>query len=67
MIDSIILTFVACLVQDPTWCETRSADAPFSTPVACLMAGQTEAARWLADHPAYRLDSWRCGREEKTL
>ena len=65
--DPIILTFVVCLVRQPAQCETRSLDAPFPTPVACLMAGQTEAARWLADHPAYRLDSWRCGKEEKTL
>ena len=65
--DPLILTFVVCLMHAPTSCETRSLDAPFSTPVACLMAAQTEAARWLADHPAYRLDSWRCGREEKTL
>ena len=63
----LVLTLVVCLARQPTWCETRSVDAPFSTPVACLMAGQTEAARWIHDHPAYRLDSWRCGRGEKTL
>ena len=67
MIDSIILTFVVCLMHAPMSCETRSLDAPFSTPVACLMAGQTEAARWIHDHPAYRLDSWRCGRAEEKI
>ena len=65
--DPLILTFVVCLAREPVRCETRALDAPFATPVACLMAAQTEAARWLADHPAYRLDSWRCGREENTL
>ena len=65
--DPIILTFVVCLLRQPELCETRTLDAPFPTPVACLMAGQTEAARWLAEHPAYRLDSWRCGREENVL
>ena len=65
--DPIILTFVVCLARQPEICETRAIEAPFPTPVACLMAGQTEAARWLAEHPAYRLDSWRCGREENTL
>ena len=65
--DPLILTFVVCLAREPSHCETRALDAPFATPVACLMAGQTEAARWIHDHPAYRLDSCRCGREEKTL
>ncbi len=66
LMDPLILTFVVCLVRQPAACETRALDAPFATPVACLMAGQTEAARWLADHPAYRLDSWRCERGDKT-
>ncbi|WP_205216074.1 hypothetical protein [Acidibrevibacterium fodinaquatile] len=48
-------------------CETRTLAAPFPTPIACLLAGQTEAERWLRDHPSYRLQSWRCGREEKAL
>ena len=65
--DPLILTFVVCLAREPAQCETRALDAPFATPVACLMAGQTEAARWIHDHPAYRLDSWRCGKEEKNL
>ena len=63
----IALSLIVCLIAAPDRCETRALDAPFPTPVACLIAGQTEAARWLADHPAYRLDSWRCGKEEKTL
>ena len=67
MTDPIILTLIVCLARQPASCERRMLDAPFPTPVACLMAGQTEAARWLADHPAYRLDSWRCGRDESRL
>lgn len=64
--DPITLSFVVCLTSAPA-CETRALEAPFPTPIACLLAGQTEAERWLHDHPSYRLQSWRCGREEKSL
>ena len=64
--DPITLSFVVCLMSAPA-CETRALEAPFPTPIACLLAGQTEAERWLRDHPSYRLQSWRCGREEKSL
>lgn len=64
--DPITLSFVVCLTSAPA-CETRTLAAPFPTPIACLLAGQTEAERWLRDHPSYRLQSWRCGREEKSL
>ena len=67
MLDPIVLTFVVCLADASARCETRALDAPFPTPTACLMAGLPEAAKWLHDHPAYRLARWRCGREEKTL
>ena len=65
--EPIVLSLVVCLMQAPERCETRALDAPFPTPIACLLAGQTEAERWLATHPAYRLARWRCGREEKNL
>ena len=64
--DAIALTLTVCLLAAPDRCETREA-ALFEIVTGCLMAAQTEAARWLADHPAYRLASWRCGREEKAL
>lgn len=64
MPDPLVLTFLVCLIRAPEQCETHTLDMPFATPVACLMAGETEAARWISDHPAYGLASWRCGREE---
>ncbi|MGC8524368.1 MAG: hypothetical protein ACP5M5_08780 [Acidibrevibacterium sp.] len=64
--DPITLSFVVCTLSAPA-CETRTLAAPFPTPIACLRAGQTEAERWLRDHPNYRLQSWRCGREERAL
>lgn len=64
--DPLALTLVMCLTAAPERCETREI-AQFEIVTACLAAAQTEAARWLAAHPAYRLAAWRCGREEKNL
>lgn len=66
MMDPIALTLTVCLLAAPDRCEAREA-ALFQIVTACLMAAQTEAARWITDHPAYRLAAWRCGREEKSL
>lgn len=64
--DPISLTLTVCLIAAPDRCETREA-ALFEIVTACLMAAQSEAARWIGDHPAYRLAAWRCGREEMRL
>ena len=64
--DAIALTLTVCLLAAPDRCETREA-ALFEIVTACLMAAQSEAARWIGDHPSYRLATWRCGREEKAL
>ena len=64
--DPISLTLTVCLLTAPDRCETREA-ALFEIVTACLMAAQSEAARWIGDHPAYRLAAWRCGREEMRL
>ena len=64
--DPISLTLTVCLMAAPDRCETREA-ALFEIVTACLMAAQSEAARWIGDHPAYRLAAWRCGREEMRL
>lgn len=64
---SIILSLVVCLSSAPDQCETRILAADFPTPIACLMAAETEAMRWLSLHPSYRLARWRCGREESSL
>lgn len=39
----------------------------FESPLGCMVAGQEQGAAWLAEHPGYRLDGWRCGREERRL
>ena len=64
--DPISLTLTVCLLTAPDRCETREA-ALFEIVTACLMAAQSEAARWIGDHPAYKLAAWRCGREEMRL
>ena len=65
--DLIALTLTVCLIAAPDKCEKREIAAPFPLVTACLMGAQTEAARWIAVHPAYQLAAWRCGREEKNL
>lgn len=65
--DPIALTLTVCLIAAPDRCEAREIDTTFPLVTACLMAAQSEAAKWLAVHPAYRLAAWRCGREEKLL
>jgi hypothetical protein len=28
--------------------------------MTCMLGGQRAAAEWLAEHPGWRLDRWRC-------
>ena len=67
MLDSIVLVITVCMLNNPTNCETKEIDGDFPTPIACLMAGQTEAVKWLYAHPAYRIDSWKCGKKESSI
>ena len=56
----IELAFVACLSTAPDACERRSLYYSDITPMDCLMAAQPELARWLVDHPRYRVSRWSC-------
>jgi len=55
----IHLVLTVCLAASPTSCKEER--PPFEGSLLdCAMQGQTAAARWLAQHPAYTLSRWRC-------
>lgn len=55
------LVLIYCLSKDPLSCIERRPMLEVSpSPMACLMAAQPLAAEYLAEHPAYKLSSWRC-------
>ncbi|MEJ0047041.1 MAG: hypothetical protein WDN04_13700 [Rhodospirillales bacterium] len=57
----IELVLVFCLISDGNACiERRPTLDPAAGPMACLTEAQPIAAAYLAEHPKYRLSTWRC-------
>ena len=57
----IELVLVYCLAADAKSCvERRPVLDDVSGPMACMTAAQPLAAAYLAEHPKYRLSTWRC-------
>lgn len=57
----IELVLVYCLTADSHTCvERRPVLDDISGPMACMTAAQPLAAQYLAEHPKYRLSTWRC-------
>jgi hypothetical protein len=55
------LVLIYCLSKDALSCvERRPVLDVDPSPMACMMAAQPLAAQYLEEHPAYRLNSWRC-------
>jgi hypothetical protein len=55
------LVLVYCLAADASACvERRPALDAASGPMACMFQAQPLAAAYLAEHPKYRLSTWRC-------
>lgn len=52
------LIMLVCLATAPNQCRTEQVSTTAQLPMQCAMAAQ----EWAADHPAYRLANWRCGR-----
>lgn len=55
------LLFIACLVGQPDSCEEKSlqfVDIP--SHMACMMGAQPQLARWVQDHPEWRIAQWTC-------
>lgn len=55
------LYFTACLQGAPDTCETQRVQLDVSTARGCVRAAQPEMARWVEDHPTYRIKAYRCG------
>lgn len=56
----IELLFVACLATSPDDCSERSLLFTNISPMVCMMGAQPELAKWVASHPKFRIQSWRC-------
>lgn len=56
----IELAFLACLSAMPNACEERSLYYSDMTPLTCVMGAQPELAKWVYDHPKYRITRWSC-------
>lgn len=57
---SLVMTF--CLTVNAASCIERQPvmDEALS-PMGCMIAAQQLGAKFVRDHPAYQLVSWRCG------
>ncbi len=55
----IQLVLTVCLAATPTACKEERPHFEGSF-LACATQGQFVAARWIAEHPAYTLNKWRC-------
>lgn len=57
----IELVLVYCLASNANQCvEPREVREPMASPIACAMQGQTMAQQFVASHPRFRLQGWRC-------
>ena len=59
----VTLSMMFCLVSDPTQCQTVSPLIPDDQPLtlsSCPIAGQIEGAKWVNEHPKYRMTRVRC-------
>ncbi len=57
------LVVAVCLIGQPSQCKdvVLNFEADNATPMQCALYGQAEMAKWLAEHPNYRIMKWRCG------
>lgn len=58
----MVLVLVICLAATPDVCERRDLVVSLEPagPLACLLTGQQEIARWSAAHPLWRVTGWTC-------
>jgi hypothetical protein len=54
-----VLVIKACLVAAPGTCASREVTTSWSQ-LACLRRGRALAARWVAEHPDWFVDRFRC-------
>ena len=58
----IEIAAAACLITAPERCRdvTLTFEAESVTPFQCMTYGQGELAKWINDHPAWRIAKWSC-------
>ena len=59
----VALSIVFCMVSEPGQCQTVNPIVPDDQPLtmsSCQIAGQIEGAKWINDHPKYRVTRVRC-------
>ena len=51
-----------CMLTSPTVCKVERVQQSVEErpPVACIVEGQSTVAIWQQQHPAWRIDKWRC-------
>ena len=68
----ISVVMSVCLAAQPTVCKDVSlqfaAEIENVTPFMCNRYAQPEMAKWIAEHPKWKLTRWKCiSSEKKTL
>jgi len=55
----IELVFVACFSVSNS-CEERSMVFTDVTPMTCMIGAQPELAKWVEEHPNWKVSRWSC-------
>ncbi len=56
----IELVMVVCLAAAPQDCEERSLLFQDVSTMACMTQAQPQMARWIGEHPRWRVSEWKC-------
>jgi hypothetical protein len=54
------LVLIFCLTGSPTSCKEERPVIEQLSLMGCMVQGQQVAQDWLADHPKWSLERWRC-------
>ena len=56
----VILT--VCMLSNPSACKEERVQQSVEErpPVSCIVEGQSTVATWASQHPAWRVDKWKC-------
>lgn len=56
------LVALVCLVASPATCKDVSLNVAEMTPQQCMLGAQSEGAKWVGQHPDWRVAKYVCGR-----
>ena len=56
----IELAFIACMSAAPASCEERALHFSDVTLMACNYGAQPQLAKWVNEHPGWRIQRWTC-------